>query len=388
MFEYFPDNYTWNMAVVTLVDEVGTISEADSVLRKVREQIETDSDLSHARQVWFEAMKSLGARLQALAEDDEKRGRYLSAARKFHRAAMYYIRADRMASHLNSERVAIYKSALASYRKARKLGRDPIEFVEIPYNGKVIPGLFLQGEGDGPKPTVIHLQGFDSIKETQFPYLGGYRPRGMNALIVDQPGAGEAIRIYGLTAEVETENYVRVLIDWLEKRRDVNAERIGLAGISMGGYFAPRAAVFEPRIKACVAWGALFDVNELVRSSQSGTEGDTRSVPDPTEHALWTWGVASSAEFATVMEKVTLKGVIDKLRCPLLITHGANDRQVPVAQALQMLAEAGSPDKELKIFTADEGGDQHCQLDNRYMGADYVADWFAERLVGQCATVA
>lgn len=377
MFEYFDKPYAWNMAVTTLVDEVGTISEPDRALSKLIEVAGGDSAVANA--AWIEAMTELGEAVEKYAEVDASRGNAFSAARKHHRAAMYFIRAERMASHTNPKRLEIYKRALKNYRSARVLGRDPIEFVQIPYKGAYLPALFLKGEGEGRRPTVIHLQGFDSIKETQYPYLGGYRPRRISALIVDQPGAGEAIRIHGLTGEVETENYVKVIIDYLESRPDVDGNRIGVAGISMGGYFAPRAACFENRIKAVCAWGAMYDFGALVRARFTDGKTSNASVPDVYGHGMWTWDVDSPEAWAELSDRITLRGVIDKLKCPLLVTHGENDRQVPLDQARRTVEEARSSDKELKIFTLDEGGAEHCQLDNRYLGSDFVTDWFAKR---------
>lgn len=379
MFEYFPGNYAWNMAVVTLVDEVGTISEPETAFRSVAHM--SSGETKAATAAWFEAMTKLGSRLEAMGEADAARGRKFSASRKYHRAAMYFIRAERMAGHQHPLALTIYRRALANYRRARILGGDPIEFVTIPYKGGLMPALFLKGEGEGPRPTVIHLQGFDSIKETQYPYLGGYRQRGLSALIVDQPGTGEAIRLHGLTGEIETENYVSVLVDYLEGRQDVDASRIGLAGLSMGGYFAPRAAAFETRIKACAAWGAMHDAGALIKRAQGAPERSNSSLPNPYEHAMWCWGAATPAEAVAIMQRMTLKGIVDKLKCPLLVMHGENDRQVPLEQAEATFAEAGSAIKELKVFTVAEGGAEHCQLDNRYLGADFITDWFSEQLL-------
>ncbi len=385
MFEFFEGNYPWNMAVVTLVEEVGTISEPSSVLEALKAVARQPPEI--ASPAWRDAMQALGERLEREADEDEGRGHLLSASRKHHRAAMYFVRAERMVSHTDPLRLPLYRRALHAYRKARELNRDPINFVEVAYGGSAIPGLFLRGEGEGPRPTVLHLQGFDSLKETQYPYLDGYRPRGMNALIVDQPGAGEALRLNGLVGVIETETYVAALLDYLQGRPDVDGESIGLCGMSMGGFFAPRAAAHEPRVKACAAWGALYEAAPLYRGIIEKARGAEVSLPDTIGHALWTFGCSTLEELEAFFGRMTLEPVIGRLTCPLLVTHGENDRQVPLAQARRTVEEAGSTDKELKVFTKAEGGAEHCQLDNRYRGADYVADWFAERLGGSTSGV-
>ncbi len=80
--------------------------------------------------------------------------------------------------------------------------------------------------------------------------------RGISTLMVDCPGSGEALRFLGLKARVETEDWAKACVDYLETRSDVDPDRVGLAGWSLGGYYAPRAAAFEKRLKLVVAWGA------------------------------------------------------------------------------------------------------------------------------------
>ena len=83
----------------------------------------------------------------------------------------------------------------------------------------------------------------------------------------------------------------------------------------------------------------------------------------------------------TLMPMVTLNGHLDRIRVPFLITHGANDRQIPIEYAYQSYAQAvNSPDCELKIFTEREGGVEHCSADNMEPVRNYIADWVADRL--------
>ena len=379
MFEYFDGNYPWNLSAVTLIEEVGSISQPAEALAAVASLASGPRD--EANRAWHDAMATLGARLEAQAEADLAAGHPLTAARKFHRAAMYFLRADRMTPHEDPRQRVVYERALANYRKARDHGRDEVEFVDIPFEGGSLPALLVRASSDGPAaPIVIHLQGFDSVKEAQFPMLREYRRRGLSCLIVDQPGAGGALRLHGLTARVETEVYVRAIIDWLQARADIATDRIGLAGLSMGGYFAPRAAAFEPRVKACAAWGAFFDAGRLTAPLAAGGDVAAPSVPDVVRHAMWVFGVAAPAEFFAIAQKMTLAGVVERIACPLLVVHGENDRQVPREQADLTYERATTRDKTLKIFTQDEGGAEHCQIDNRAIAADYLADWFSEKL--------
>ncbi|MCX4152040.1 MULTISPECIES: alpha/beta hydrolase family protein [Paraburkholderia] len=381
MIEYFESNYAWNLAATTLAEEAGNFPEFEPTLRRLKPYQSIEA--VEASQRWHCAFAELGDHMVGLAQTEEAKGHYFSAARRYHRASMYYLKAERMLSHRDPQRLATYGKSLVAYKKARVLNRDPVEFVDIPYKASSMPALFVPGEGPGPRPMVIHLQGFDSVKESQYPYLEGYSRRGLSVLIVDQPGAGQAIRERGLTAEVETENYVRAIVDYACTRSDVDANRIGLAGISMGGYFAPRAAAYEPRIRAVACWGALYDFGELSARRANATDG-ADSVPAVLEHALWCFGVQTPEECLAIARRMNLRDVMPRVTCPLLVTHGADDRQVPLDHAQRTYDEAASKVKTLKIFTKEDGGAAHCQLDNRYLGSDVFGDWFAEQLGGTC----
>ncbi|OWU81698.1 hypothetical protein ATO6_23410 [Oceanicola sp. 22II-s10i] len=382
MFEYFEKNYAWNLTGITLIEEVGVMSQpAEAFALAAPHQ---DAAPEVASIAWHDAMVELGARIEGFAEADAAAGNRLTASRKFNRAAMFFIRAERITSHEDPRQMIAYKRALANYRKARENADDGVEFVSIPYENAVIPALLIKAPdiAGEPAPIVIHIQGFDSIKETQWPMFQEYRRRGLSILITDQPGAGEALRVHKLHARWDTEVYVKVIVDWIMARKDIATEAIGLQGISMGGYFAPRAAAFEKRIRAVACWGALFEMPALwARRLEGGDVAGTHpSVANPLKHAFWSFGLDNVEELKEFISHMTLAGVVEELECPLLVTHGENDRQVPLSHAEETIKRATMPDKTLKVFTKSEGGAEHCQIDNRAIAADYVSDWFAKRL--------
>jgi dienelactone hydrolase len=196
--------------------------------------------------------------------------------------------------------------------------------------------------------------------------------------MVDQPGVGEALRLGGLHAVVESERWAGAALDYLETRKDVDHRRVGMMGWSLGGYYAPRAAAFDERFGLCVAWGANHNWGELQRR-RLAREGD-RPVPHYWDHVTWVWGKDSLESFMAFVPKVSLVGVVENVRVPFLITHGANDRQIPLADAHQSYNEAvNSPRRELKIFTDREGGVEHVGADNMEPPRSYIADWVADR---------
>ena len=243
MYEYFPDNYAWSLTTATMIDEVGTMTEVDEALRPLMPIAGGDPRV--AGEGWYQAMTKAGEKQERLAERDEKAGHALTAARKWHRAGVYHLRAERFIQHGDPRQILSYKRGIETFRHARELAREPVEYVDIPWQGAVMPCMFVRAPVDGPAPCMIHIQGFDSLKEMHHPIVSeAYRRRGIHMLIVDQPGAGGALRLHGLTTNHETEHFVSALVDYVESRADCDPKRIGLEGNSLGGYYAPRAACF------------------------------------------------------------------------------------------------------------------------------------------------
>jgi dipeptidyl aminopeptidase/acylaminoacyl peptidase len=226
---------------------------------------------------------------------------------------------------------------------------------------------------------MVFCNGLDSVKEMIYLSIRDeFAKRGISCLMVDQPGVGEALRLGGLHAVVESERWAGAALDYLQTRNDVDQERFGMMGWSLGGYYAPRAAAFEKRFKLCVAWGANHNWGELQRR-RLAREGD-RPVPHYWDHVMWVWGKDSLDAFMEFVPKISLNGVVENIRVPFLITHGANDRQISLADAHQSYDEAiNSPLRELKIFTDREGGVEHVGANNMEPVRSYIADWVAER---------
>src|ERR1700692_3432114 len=95
---------------------------------------------------------------------------------------------------------------------------------------------------------------------------------------MDTPGVGEPLGLRNIPSRPDYEVPTRAIVDYLETRPDVDSSRIGIMGISLGGYYAPRAAAFESRISACVAWGAIWDWG-ATWEKRWATRSKTVSVP-------------------------------------------------------------------------------------------------------------
>ena len=205
--------------------------------------------------------------------------------------------------------------------------------------------------------------------------------RGLSVLLVDGPGMGEALRFRGIPLHGDYELVGSACLDYLQSRTDVDADRIGIVALSLGGYYAPRCAALDARFKACVAWGAQWDVYAMwERRLEAIKLGRQVAMPVPVDHVKWVFGVDTFEAALEKLKEFRLDGIVQNMRCPFLLTHGTEDQQVPMGDAEKLFAAVGSKDKTFRIFTPEEGGAQHCQRDYLTLVCDEIADWLAAKL--------
>ena len=384
LFEYFP-NYVWNLSVAIALENGGKIGEIIDMCEPIRDAAANGEDAA-TEQFLAEWVRKADT-LVELANDDLQLGREFSAGNKLKRAAIYYVTAERMQGLGAPERMETYRKALDTFANGTHYARDNCERVEIPYgDGKQLAAYLTLAEGDESRPIVIFCNGLDSCKEML--WLGGLpyalTKRGISCLCIDQPGTGEALRLHGLPATHASEQWATQWVDWLVEQPFVDAKRIGMTGISLGGHFSPRAVAFEPRFASGAVWGANHNWAE-VQQKRLKREGEN-PVPHYWKHVQWVFGADNMDDLMHKVEGMTLNGIMGKIKVPFLVTHGAHDRQISVDYAKQSYDQlVNSPNRQLRIFTEREGGVEHVGADNMAFGTDFIADWFAETLGGHTA---
>lgn len=385
MFRYFPTNYVWDLSVNLSIEmgaRMGEIAEMCEPLREAATRGDAEGSKAF-REVWI----PMADRLEGLAQDDLARGRALSASQKLMRAANYLITAERLQAHGSEGRMALYKRHLATFYQALTLGGSGAYRVSIPYEGKHLSGIFRPAQGvSGPQPVLVQVNGFDSTKEMRYmaQLPGMLAARGIASLVLDQPGTGEALRLQNIPARFDAEHWATPVYDWLAARADVDAARIGIEGVSLGGYYAPRAVAFEPRFACGVSWGGNHDWRD-VQKRRLEREGDF-PVPHYWAHAAWVFGAKDTEEFMAKAEDMHLDGILDRIRVPYLVTHGKHDTQIPLKWAERTYAQlVNSPRRELIIFDERTGGVMHSSVDNSGPVLDAICDFVAETLGGRVA---
>jgi 2,6-dihydroxypseudooxynicotine hydrolase len=212
---------------------------------------------------------------------------------------------------------------------------------------------------------VILIGGLDSTKEEYYRFENILLARGLATFAVDGPGQGEVW--YKMKARYDFEKPVTAVVDYLVKRKDIDAERLGIFGRSTGGYYVSRAVAFEKRIKACCCLGCVdFSI----------FDSHARRLKDG-----WTYvsGKRNWDEARAYFRSFTLKGVADKITCPLYILHGSKDPIMPNETAIWLSKQAKGP----TTLDLCEGGHHGCfNTPGGHITQPRMADWLARTLTG------
>jgi dienelactone hydrolase len=383
-FLYFPDNYRWSMGLLICLSGApwggAEIDDVNRVGRALRDKVGDDD-------AWFEQWTRMGDTIEARGRAAEQAGHKLTAASCFLRATRYYQTGERFLQPKSQRGMDVYAKSVKTFRDAAAIIRGPrIEHVEIPYEGASLPALLVHPDravaSDRPAPAMVYFDGFDVTKEIQYGYaVPDLAARGVGCLIVDGPGNGESVRFRNLPLIAETERYATPVYEYLAGRPEFDPKRIGVMALSLGGYYAPRAASLEPRFACCIAWGAQWDYHAIWKKRlEDLATGKALSLSVPPEHLQWVFGVTSNEAALKVLEGFRLDGIVQKMKCPFLLVHGAGDEQIPLATAQKCFDAVGSKQKTFKVFTKEEGGFHHCQVDNITIGVHYMWDWIADVL--------
>ena len=373
----FPGNFQWSNATLVCkgMAPYGAVSleEIERVCERLRARGPRDPD------AWWQEWCAEGERNEKLADAAANEGRNAAAGSHYLRAGNYCYTGERFVPP-GERKLAIYEKALRCYQEGLRRRHPEIEFVEVPYEGKTLPAYFMKArDAKGRAPTVVLFDGMDNCKEMSVLFAGlEFARRGFNTLAIDGPGQGEALRLRRIYARHDYEAPGTAAYEFVAKRRDVDPKRVVIMGYSFGGYYAPRIAAFEERYAACVCLGALhWDLHAWQKRIRDQLAADPKKSAQSNFQFQWILGLSDPDEALERAKLFSLAGVAERIACPVLITHGANDRVVPVEAAHRLHAALRTPKKTLRVFTPEEGGAEHCQVDDRPLGIAFIADWIA-----------
>ena len=320
---------------------------------------------------WCPEFRALGDEHYALGEEAEEAGNTESAAGHFQDASMCY----HFGSHVwhvdDDLRDETHQQAVEAFARAGEHLDPPVQRIEAPTGeGFSIPGnLRVPDEApDGleESPLVVLLPGLDSIKEELSAYDPTFHDRGMATLAVDGPAQGETWYNHGMTYDYH--EYISAMVDHVRDvdPAGVDTSRLGVMGVSLGGWYAPHAAANDQRFEACAGISGPFTVGPI-----SGRGSEMHK-----EQFIWGCKVDSALEADEITERMTLREDIEDLTAPALMVTGAHDTIIPPEQTERIATRA--PKGEYVLY---EDGNHVCN-NIAYKYQPMVADWFRTQLSG------
>jgi dienelactone hydrolase len=311
---------------------------------------------------WLDAWSETGELHLRLAREAEDAGRRRTAGEAFVRAALCFHFAKYVwvvQPERNRETTIRARDAL---REAQRLLDPSTERIEAPLDGGAVIGNLRRPAGPERPPLVLLIPGLDSTKEEFFNFERVFLERGLATLSLDGPGQGEAG--FELPIRPDYEVAVSAILDALTGRGDLDLARVGAAGVSLGGYYAPRAAAFEPRLRAVAGVSGPRNLGEL-----------WDDLPLLTRESFVHYSRSADLESGRQRAlQLDLAGVAGHIAQPLLVVTGKLDRLIPWKSTKLVADEA--PDSTFVLY---EEGNHVCN-NVAYRYRPLLADWLAERL--------
>jgi len=309
---------------------------------------------------WCAAWSARARIHEDLGRETLKQGYRLSAGEHLVRAGIYYHFAKFVFVQDLKQMKAAHMKAVECYRDGFALVRPAGERVEIPFEGKRIAGVLRKANANGP--LLIMAPGLDSTKEEIHAYEEPFLARGISVLAIDGPGQGEAE--YEIPICGDYERAAKATCDWIETRKDLDSQKIGIWGVSLGGYYAPRAAAYEKRIKACIALSGPFEWEKIWDELPELTR-DTFRVRSHSK---------DMAEAKEKTKQLTMVDAAPRITCPIFVVTGRQDRLVPASHAERLAKSVSGP---VELMIVEDGG--HNANNRPYRYRSRTADWLADR---------
>ena len=314
----------------------------------------------------------VAARREELAKETEKAGHLVEAREHYYIAATFYTNAMwAIYEDGNPKRIAWQERKRACYDKFIQYAGRRIERVEFPYGGKLVQALLHLPSGikSGEKvPCVMYIPGMDGVKEDTPMNNDPLLERGLAVLAVDGPGQGET-RERGIKCTASNyEDVGKLACDYLVKRPEIDPDRLGVMGSSMGSYWAPRVVAAAPRFKACAVSGVCVEPGQYAIFNMSS--------PTFKLNYMYMSGYDDEAAFDEFAKTLTLEGIASKIACPYMIVAGEDDEHCDMKFVYEWMEEMRGP----KLLVVYEG-EKHSIRNPR--ARVLLINWLADRLAGK-----
>ena len=336
---------------------------------------------------WQKEWSALGERLAARGERSLAAGHAVSARHQFLRASYAY-RISLISTLPDNPRLREHaQRSRALLKQGGALLNPPLEYIEIPFEGTVLPGYFRKG-APGPEPikTLLMVGGGETFAEDLFFYIAPQAfDRGYNFLTVDLPGQG-LLPLEGKVFRPDMHVPLKAVVDYVLRRSDVDPQRFAAYGYSGGGGFVPQAAMHDPRIRAIAMNSAVVDAYPLflampVTQTSAEEMGSWTSFHGNVVKVInWRWGAPMDQPAALAEANRGFSFDPSKIDVPALIIVGEGEYRSKEVQRQQKIAldNFPNPQKKMVVTPADEGATNHCIMENRALVGQVLFDWLDE----------
>jgi hypothetical protein len=371
---YFKDNtmdfvFQWSLGMVR--NGGGEIGEMFYIASKI-EDFNPDS--------WTSQWPLMAEKIEKRARETEKKHKISS--REFYFRASNYYRSALAIIKPSDPNFSLYKN---KYKKCymKAFSMFGFEYLEISFENTVLPGMFIKPANDNKKrKTFIAIGGGETFFTDLYFHIGpDVIKRDYNFITVDIPGQG-FLPEEGHFFRHDTETPLKKVLDYVTQRDDVDNNNIAIYGISGGGYYVPRAAAYDKRIKACIANHFFNDFYKYLSYTALRTKEESEKI-SPTNYRMmelvaWRMGIKSVSEII----KKSKEFVFDpqNITCPFLNVTSEGEYTNPNIKKMQneCFNLVSSKNKKMIVAPFDEGAGAHCLAENGGLMSSLILDWLDE----------
>ena len=326
------------------------------------------------------AFEALAKKRETAAIAAERNGDKILARDNYYLACNYWASAMWTIDEVDDKLIGLNKKKRATFNKYAGLADHHIEWVELPYRGKTLPAILHLPPGyyqsSSKVPVIVAVSGMDGFKERSVAlYNDTWMQRGYAVLAFEGPGYWEP-PLRGIYVDVPGwAEAAKSLADWLVKRPEIDAGKIGMTGVSYGSFFTVIMMAADARYKACAVTGTCYE--------PGGETIFNRASPTFKKRFMFMSGITDEREFDEFRKTIDWNGYAQKVKGAYLVACGEYDQLCPLEYTDAFVKALGGP-KQLLVY---EGGNHSIALTTATeRGPEpraYQAEWMAARLEGK-----